>query len=103
MCCRMPRRPLKNFVPLQGRGARFQGHGGAVVIDESWLTPIPLPWPQALALLGNAASSNKNGRRIAVLGDMLEMGESGIAHHAGLVQPIEANKVGRWCSPAAAR
>jgi UDP-N-acetylmuramoyl-tripeptide--D-alanyl-D-alanine ligase len=47
----------------------------------------------ALALLGNAPSSNKNGRRIAVLGDMLEMGEGGIAHHAGLAQPIEANKV----------
>ena len=32
-------------------------------------------------------------RRIAVLGDMLEMGEDGLAHHAALAAPIEANKV----------
>src|SRR5437868_8245439 len=42
----------------------------------------------ALALLGEA-----KGRKIAVLGDMLEMGEGGQAHHAGLAAPIEANKV----------
>ena len=39
-------------------------------------------------LLGTA-----KGRKIAVLGDMLEMGEGGIAHHAGLAVPIDANKV----------
>ena len=42
----------------------------------------------ALALLGAAKA-----RKIAVLGDMLEMGEGGIAHHAGLAAPIDANKV----------
>ena len=42
----------------------------------------------ALALLGGAS-----GRKIAILGDMLEMGEGGIAHHAGLAQPIAANNV----------
>jgi UDP-N-acetylmuramoyl-tripeptide--D-alanyl-D-alanine ligase len=39
----------------------------------------------ALALLSAA-----KGRRIAVLGDMLEMGGDGEAHHAGLAAPIEA-------------
>jgi UDP-N-acetylmuramoyl-tripeptide--D-alanyl-D-alanine ligase len=42
----------------------------------------------ALALLGASG-----GRKIAVLGDMLEMGEGGIAHHAGLATPITANQV----------
>jgi UDP-N-acetylmuramoyl-tripeptide--D-alanyl-D-alanine ligase len=42
----------------------------------------------ALALLGDS-----KGRKIAVLGDMLEMGEGGLAHHAGLAAPIEANRV----------
>jgi UDP-N-acetylmuramoyl-tripeptide--D-alanyl-D-alanine ligase len=37
----------------------------------------------ALALLKAAP-----GRRIAVLGDMLEMGEGGLVHHAGLAVPI---------------
>ena len=41
-----------------------------------------------MALLG--ASS---GRKIAVLGDMLEMGEGAAAHHAGLAAPLAANKV----------
>jgi UDP-N-acetylmuramoyl-tripeptide--D-alanyl-D-alanine ligase len=42
----------------------------------------------ALALLGA-----KKTRRIAVLGDMLEMGEGGLAHHAGLAAPIENARV----------
>jgi UDP-N-acetylmuramoyl-tripeptide--D-alanyl-D-alanine ligase len=80
---------LKNFLPLKGRGARF-AVGGIQVIDESY-NANPASMAAALALLGNA--SNQNGRKIAVLGDMLEMGEGGIAHHAGLAGPIEANKV----------
>ena len=39
----------------------------------------------ALALLGNA-----KGRKLAVLGDMLEMGEGGPALHAALAKPIAA-------------
>jgi UDP-N-acetylmuramoyl-tripeptide--D-alanyl-D-alanine ligase len=77
---------LKNFVPLKGRGARFAA-GGVQVIDESY-NANPASMAAALALLGSSKS-----RKIAVLGDMLEMGEGGIAHHAGLAQPIEANKV----------
>jgi len=82
---------LKNFTPLKGRGARFEA-GGVQVIDESY-NANPASMAAALALLGNFTSSNQGGRKIAVLGDMLEMGEGGIAHHAGLAQPIEANKV----------
>jgi len=77
---------LKNFVPLKGRGARFAA-GGVQVIDESY-NANPASMAAALALLGSVKS-----RKIAVLGDMLEMGEGGIAHHAGLAAPIEANKV----------
>jgi UDP-N-acetylmuramoyl-tripeptide--D-alanyl-D-alanine ligase len=42
----------------------------------------------ALALLA-ASSPAPGGRRIAVLGDMLEMGPDGPAHHASLASPIE--------------
>jgi len=77
---------LKNFAALKGRGARFEA-GGVAVIDESY-NANPVSMTAALALLANAA-----GRKIAVLGDMLEMGEGGIAHHAGLARPIEANNV----------
>lgn len=77
---------LKNFTALKGRGARFEANG-ITVIDESY-NANPASMAAALALLGNAV-----GRKIAVLGDMLEMGEGGIAHHAGLTQPIAANNV----------
>jgi UDP-N-acetylmuramoyl-tripeptide--D-alanyl-D-alanine ligase len=77
---------LKNFTALKGRGARFEA-AGIQVIDESY-NANPASMAAALALLG--ASS---GRKIAVLGDMLEMGEGGVAHHAGLAAPIDANHV----------
>jgi len=77
---------LKNFTALKGRGARL-ALKDMVVIDDSY-NANPASMAAALALLGNA-----NGRKIAVLGDMLEMGEGGIAHHAALAAPIDANKV----------
>ena len=82
---------LKHFTALKGRGARFEA-GGIAVIDESY-NANPASMAAALALLGNAVMSDKGGRKIAVLGDMLEMGEGGVAHHAGLAQPITANNV----------
>ena len=77
---------LKNFTALKGRGARFEANGISV-IDESY-NANPASMAAAMALLG--ASS---GRKIAVLGDMLEMGEGAAAHHAGLAGPLAANKV----------
>jgi UDP-N-acetylmuramoyl-tripeptide--D-alanyl-D-alanine ligase len=77
---------LKNFTALKGRGARFMA-GEIAVIDESY-NANPASMVAALALLADA-----KGRKIAVLGDMLEMGEGGIAHHAALAGPIEENKV----------
>jgi UDP-N-acetylmuramoyl-tripeptide--D-alanyl-D-alanine ligase len=74
---------LKNFTALKGRGARFEANG-IQVIDESY-NANPASMAAALALLGNAT-----GRKLAVLGDMLEMGEGGPALHAALAEPIAA-------------
>jgi UDP-N-acetylmuramoyl-tripeptide--D-alanyl-D-alanine ligase len=74
---------LKDFHALKGRGARFSA-GGVEVIDESY-NANAASMAAALALLGAA-----KGRRIAVLGDMLEMGPDGDAYHAALAEPIEA-------------
>ncbi len=46
----------------------------------------------ALAVLG-AAPVAPGGRRIAVLGDMLELGQQSRALHEELAAPIEANGV----------
>jgi len=85
---------LVDFAPLKGRGARFDAttRGGRVrVIDESY-NANPASMRAALALLGSA-QPDKDGRRIAVLGDMLEMGPQGPAMHAALRRDIEAARV----------
>jgi UDP-N-acetylmuramoyl-tripeptide--D-alanyl-D-alanine ligase len=82
---------LAQFTALKGRGARFKvkaGTGSAEIIDESY-NANPASMAAALALLGSA----KAKRRIAVLGDMLEMGSDGPAHHADIAAPIEAARV----------
>ena len=79
------------FSALKGRGARFKvkaGSGSAEVIDESY-NANPASMTAALALLGSANAK----RRIAVLGDMLEMGTDGASHHAALARDIEAARV----------
>jgi UDP-N-acetylmuramoyl-tripeptide--D-alanyl-D-alanine ligase len=79
---------LEVFVPLAGRGARREislGCGSALLLDESYN--------------GNGASMRAAldvlrlqpaRRRIAVLGDMLELGDAGPAEHAGLAETVAA-------------
>ena len=74
---------LRNFTALKGRGARFETRG-VQVIDESY-NANPASMTAALKLLSQA-----RGRKLAVLGDMLEMGEGGPALHAALAGPIAA-------------
>jgi UDP-N-acetylmuramoyl-tripeptide--D-alanyl-D-alanine ligase len=84
---------LSSFSALKGRGARFliKADGGtAEIIDESY-NANPASMRAALALLGSA----KAKRRVAVLGDMLEMGPDGAAHHMALATDIEDAHVDR--------
>jgi UDP-N-acetylmuramoyl-tripeptide--D-alanyl-D-alanine ligase len=63
--------------------------GGAItVIDESY-NANPASMRAALALLGRT-EPGKGGRRIAVLGDMLELGRAAPELHAGLGPAVEA-------------
>ena len=77
--------------PASGRGTRvtLRVHGGsALLIDESY-NANPASMAAAIALLGQAAVGGQ-GRRIAVLGDMLELGAQGPALHRALAEPIQA-------------
>jgi UDP-N-acetylmuramoyl-tripeptide--D-alanyl-D-alanine ligase len=81
---------LATFSPLKGRGARFMlplRQGSVEIIDESY-NANPASMRAALALLGGAKLPN-GGRRIAVLGDMLELGEQSSSLHAGLADAVE--------------
>ncbi len=80
---------LAQQVPAAGRGTRITLElpaGPALVIDESY-NANPTSMRAALALLGQAATG-PDGRRIAVLGDMLELGPAGPELHRELVDPI---------------
>ena len=85
---------LAELKAISGRGAPIDldlPGGHALVIDESY-NANPASVDAALALLGQAPVGTQ-GRRIAVLGDMLELGPQGKALHRGLVAPVEANSV----------
>jgi UDP-N-acetylmuramoyl-tripeptide--D-alanyl-D-alanine ligase len=85
---------LAGLVPARGRGARIalEVAGGAVtLIDESY-NANPASMRAALALLGQAAVGAR-GRRIAVLGDMLELGARGPDLHRGLAEAVMTHHV----------
>jgi UDP-N-acetylmuramoyl-tripeptide--D-alanyl-D-alanine ligase len=82
---------LDNLKPASGRGTRATLRvpgGSALLIDESY-NANPASMAAAIALLGQAAVGD-HGRRIAVLGDMLELGAQGPALHRALAEPIAA-------------
>jgi UDP-N-acetylmuramoyl-tripeptide--D-alanyl-D-alanine ligase len=76
----------------RGRRATLSLPGGtAVLIDESY-NANPASMRAALALLGQMPVE-RSGRRIAVLGDMLELGVRGAELHRELVEPVVADAV----------
>ncbi len=85
---------LSQIEPAAGRGARRAlqvANGEATLIDESY-NANPASMAAALQVLGRAAVG-PHGRRIAMLGDMLELGPSSAALHRGLNEAIKANHI----------
>ncbi len=85
---------LRRFSPQKGRGERFSvatPDGPATIIDESY-NANPASMRAALALLA-AAKPGPKGRRIAIIGDMLELGSNAEAMHAELAADLSANNV----------
>jgi UDP-N-acetylmuramoyl-tripeptide--D-alanyl-D-alanine ligase len=85
---------LAQQTPAPGRGVRMPIEvpgGTALLIDESY-NANPTSMRAALALLGDAPLGPR-GRRIAVLGDMLELGPAGADLHRELATPIDAHAI----------
>jgi UDP-N-acetylmuramoyl-tripeptide--D-alanyl-D-alanine ligase len=81
-------------LPGRGRRHRLAWRGGTVtLIDESY-NASPPSMAAALAVLGTAEPA-AGGRRIAVLGDMLELGSTAADLHRGLARPLAAAAVDR--------
>ena len=85
---------LSQMQPPTGRGARLSlsfSNGKALLIDESY-NANPASMRAALGVLGQASIA-RQGRRIAILGDMLELGPTSPQLHAGLTDAIEVNRI----------
>jgi UDP-N-acetylmuramoyl-tripeptide--D-alanyl-D-alanine ligase len=85
---------LAEMSAPKGRGRRHHvesDRGAFELIDESY-NASPVAVRAALEVLG-AATTGSQGRRIAVLGDMLELGASGPESHRLLADDVAANKI----------
>lgn len=83
---------LAALPPPPGRGARFElciAGGRALLIDETY-NANPASMRAALAVLGTVPRA-AYPRRIAVLGDMLELGKDERALHVALKEAVDAS------------
>ncbi|WP_044562457.1 UDP-N-acetylmuramoylalanyl-D-glutamyl-2,6-diaminopimelate--D-alanyl-D-alanine ligase [Azospirillum sp. B4] len=94
---------LATLAPVKGRGVRQvvdlpQG-GGVTLIDESY-NASPVSVAAAAAVLGHIQPA-PGGRRVAALGDMLELGADAATLHAGLADTLVAADVAQvyTCGP----
>jgi len=81
-----------DVAPPKGRGLSHQITRGGIqftLLDDSY-NASPVSIAAALAVLSRFGQGAA-GRRIAVLGDMLELGDDSAALHKGLAEPIAAN------------
>jgi UDP-N-acetylmuramyl pentapeptide synthase len=78
---------LESYDPPPGRGRVFAGRNGSVIIDDSY-NASPAAVEEALATLKAFPHAK---RRIAVLGDMLELGRYSVAEHERLASLAAAS------------
>ena len=79
---------LADLSGLEGRGARYRLSSGALIIDESY-NANAASMAATLQVLGDETAK----RRIAVLGEMRELGAASAALHAGIAEPLLAADV----------
>ena len=85
-------RALSTVGPGAGRGERRRipvAGGFCELIDESY-NASPVAVRAAIATLAETTPLRRDGRRLAVLGDMLELGEAAERWHAELAGDLEA-------------
>ncbi len=78
-----------NFQTPPGRGRMQWARGGFQVVDDTY-NANPGSVAAALSALG---SQRQAGRRVAVLGDMLELGSESAALHAGMADAVRVSGV----------
>ncbi len=89
MDAKRTREALSSVRPMPGRG-RIHALAGVTIVDESY-NASPASMTRSLAMLGALPAR----RRIAVLGDMKELGDATAALHRSIGAEIGANKIDR--------
>ena len=85
---------LGQLQPVKGRGQRFEialKDGSFTLIDDAY-NANPESMQAGIRVLG-ASSPVNGGRRIAVIGDMLELGEQAQTLHTNLAKDLIENKI----------
>jgi UDP-N-acetylmuramoyl-tripeptide--D-alanyl-D-alanine ligase len=85
---------MADVKPPSGRGQqiRLAAPGGEITLFDESYNANPASMRAALEVLGQAPVGLR-GRRIAVLGDMLELGPDAPKLHAGLASALESNGI----------
>lgn len=85
---------LAHFQAPEGRGRqqRFETSEGPVLLIDETYNANPASMRAALQVLGSTSRSDFS-RRVAVLGDMLELGHGGPEFHAGLASAIDTGAI----------
>lgn len=85
---------LGQFATPQGRGVRkiLAGDEGSIILVDESYNANPVSMRAALDLLG-AGEAPPGGRRIAVIGDMLELGPTAAQFHAAIAETVASNKI----------
>jgi len=85
---------LTDLTSPSGRGERFEikvDGGSVLLIDESY-NASPASIKASMAVLGTQ-NVGPNGRRIAILGDMLELGPASAQRHADIADVLNENDI----------
>jgi UDP-N-acetylmuramoyl-tripeptide--D-alanyl-D-alanine ligase len=83
---------LRNFVPPLGRMHLLKGVNSSLLIDDSY-NGSPEATVAALNVLGKITSPSGRGHKIAVLGDMLELGDYEKMGHQLVGEAVIANNI----------
>jgi UDP-N-acetylmuramoyl-tripeptide--D-alanyl-D-alanine ligase len=87
---------LGRLEALPGRGRRYEiaWRGGTLTLMDESYNASPASMCAALSVLA-AIEPGPGGRRVAVLGDMLELGDASERFHRELAEPLAAAGVDR--------